>query len=86
MWGLVDNPLSLNYNYIMKNRTMLPGVKPILKKVRAKNGTDIFYTYSNWSTTEIDGITFIAVVKELPNNYKNQVIHYMRKDNMEYVK
>jgi hypothetical protein len=70
----------------MKNPDMNPQVKPVLKKVRAKNGTDIFYTYSNWNTHEIDGVTFLPVVKEVPNNYKNQVIHYMRKDNMEYVK
>ena len=60
--------------------------KPILKKVRAINGTDIFYTFSNWPIETIDGVEFIAVVKEVPNNLKNQVIHYMKKDIMEYVK
>jgi hypothetical protein len=62
------------------------GTKSILKKVRAKNGTDIFYTYSNWAINEIDGVTFLPVVKEIPDPKKNQVVHYMRKDNMEYVK
>jgi len=62
------------------------GTKAILKKVRARNGTDIFYTYSNWATNEIDGVTFLPVVKEIPDPKKNQVVHYMRKDNMEYVK
>jgi hypothetical protein len=61
------------------------GGKAVLKKVRSKTNSDIYYTYSNWATNEIDGITFIPVVKS-PNKDENQVIHYMRKDNMEYVK
>lgn len=66
--------------YIMKK------AKPILKKVRAKNGTDTFYTYSNWPVEEIDGEKFIPVVKQMPDPKKNQVVHYMKKDSMEYVK
>ena len=61
-------------------------VKPLLKKVRSKTNSDIYYTYSNWATNEIDGVTFIPVVKSLPDSKKQQAIHYMRKDNMEYVK
>lgn len=61
------------------------GGKAILKKVRSKTNSDVYYTYSNWSTNEIDGITFIPVVKTIPDG-KNQVIHYMRKDNVEYIK
>jgi hypothetical protein len=61
------------------------GGKAILKKVRSKTNSDIYYTYSNWATNEIDGITFIPVVKS-SNRTENQVIHYMRKDNMEFVK
>jgi hypothetical protein len=61
------------------------GGKSILKKVRSKTNSDIYYTYSNWATNEIDGITFIPVVKSIPSG-ETQVIHYMRKDNMEYVK
>lgn len=60
--------------------------KSTLKKVRAKNGTDIFYTYSHWPIEEIDGQKFIAVVKQMPDPNKNQVVHYMKKDSMEYVK
>jgi hypothetical protein len=60
--------------------------KVIIKKVRAINGTDIFYTYSNWPIETIDGIEFIPVVKQMPDPKKNQVIHYMKKDIMEYVK
>jgi hypothetical protein len=74
----------------MKNvkKTPRPGMtgdKAILKKVRSKTNSDIYYTYSNWSTNEIDGITFIPVVKTVPDG-SNQVIHYMRKDNVEFVK
>jgi hypothetical protein len=61
------------------------GGKSILKKVRSKTNSDIYYTYSNWATNEIDGITFIPVVKGVPDG-STQVIHYMRKDNVEYVK
>jgi len=62
------------------------GGKAILKKVRSKTNQDIYYTYSNWATNEIDGITFIPVVKEIPDPKKQLVVHYMRKDNVEYVK
>ena len=76
----------------MKNNTRpgynatTTGSKAIIKKVRSKTNSDIYYTYSNWSTNEIDGITFIPVVKDIPDPKKNQVVHYMRKDNMEFVK
>jgi hypothetical protein len=62
------------------------GNKAILKKVRSKTNQDIYYTYSNWTTNEIEGITFIPVVKEVPDSKKNQVVFYMRKDNVEYLK
>ena len=65
--------------YTMKN------VKPILKKVRSKTNSDIYYTYSNWETKQIEGVTFIPVVKDLPNQ-KLQHTFWMRKDNVEYVK
>jgi hypothetical protein len=61
------------------------GGKAVLKKVRSKTNQDIYYTYSNWATNEIEGITFIPVVKTIPTG-ETQVIHYMRKDNLEYVK
>ena len=78
-------------NYIMKTLTKSPrpgytGGKAILKKVRSKTNSDIYYTFSNWDTREIEGVTFIPVVKEMPDNKKNQVVHYLRKDNVEYVK
>ena len=61
-------------------------LKPILKKVRAINGKDIFYTYSNWPITTIDGEEYLSVVKDVPSHSKTQVIRYMKKDIMEYVK
>lgn len=67
----------------MKNHRKPPGK---LLKVRSKTNTDVYYTFQNWDTQEIEGVTFIPVVKEVPDNRKNQVIHYMRKDNMEFVK
>lgn len=44
--------------------------------------TDVFYTYSNWSTKEIDGVTFLPVLKE-PNS-KN--VFLVRKDSLEKTK
>ena len=55
-------------------------VKPLLKKVRSKTNSDVYYTYSNWETKEIEGVTFIPVVKQMPSD-KTQVTFYMRKDN-----
>jgi hypothetical protein len=63
----------------------ITGGKAILKKVRSKTNSDIYYTYSNWTPKEIEGITFIPVVKNIPTS-ETQVIHYMCKDNLEYVK
>ena len=60
-------------------------VKPLLKKVRSKTNSDVYYTYSNWETKEIEGVTFIPVVKQMPSD-KTQVTFYTRKDNLEVVK
>jgi hypothetical protein len=60
-------------------------IKPILKKVRSKTNSDTYYTFSNWDTREIEGVTFIPVVKEVPSE-KLQHTFWMRKDNVEYVK
>ena len=68
-------------------RTMNPKIKSKLLKLRAKNGgTDIFYSYTNWTMNIIDGEEYYPVVKSIPSNEKNQVIHYMKKVNMEIVK
>ena len=65
--------------YIMKT------VKPILKKVRSLTNSDIYYTYSNWESKEIEGVTFIPVVRDMPNE-KLQHTFWLRKENVEYVK
>lgn len=57
-----------------------------LRKVRNKlNQEDVYYTYSNWEVKEIDGVKFLPVVKQ-SNPKALQQIHYMKKDNMEYVR
>ena len=62
-------------------------VKSIVKKVRARNGTDIYYTISTWPTKEIDGVTFIPVTKEHPDDsHQTSMLHWMKKDTMETVK
>ena len=60
--------------------------KPVLKKVRYKNGLDTFFTYSNWDTKEIEGVEYLAVVKKDPSNHETQMLHYVRKDAMEFIK
>jgi hypothetical protein len=59
--------------------------RQILKKVRSHTNHDIYYTFSHWEPKEIEGVKFIPVVKNPPNN-QTQTIHYMRKDSLEYVK
>lgn len=44
--------------------------------------TDVYYTYANWDTKEIDGVSFLPVLKDL--NSKN--IFYIRKDSLEKTK
>ena len=67
----------------MKNNRKPPGK---LRKVRSKTNTDIYYTFENWDPQEIEGITFIPVVKDVPNDLKLQQIFYMRKENLEFIK
>jgi hypothetical protein len=57
-------------------------VKPLFRKVRSKSNFDIYYTSSIWENKEIEGITFIPVTKDV----NDKQIHYLRKDNVEYVK
>lgn len=59
-------------------------VKPIsFRKVRPRNGTDVFYTSPSWETKEVDGVTFVYVVKD-PNSSDSPKL--MRKDSLETVK
>ena len=60
--------------------------KNVLKKVRYRNGTDIFYTWSIWETKEIDGVEYLPVMKWSPEDKPEQIVHFIRKDTMEYVK
>jgi hypothetical protein len=60
--------------------------EPKLLKVRVKNGGDTYYTFSNWETKEIEGVTFVPVNKMMPSQSVTQQIHYLRKDWLEYVK
>jgi arsenate reductase-like glutaredoxin family protein len=61
--------------------------KPQVRKVRNRlHHDEIYYTYSNWDLVEIDGVQFIEVVKQPPNNNKLQQIYKMKKDNMEFIK
>ena len=57
-------------------------IKPLFRKVRSKSNFDIYYTSSIWENKEIEGITFIPVTKDA----NDKQIHYLRKDNVEYVK
>jgi len=58
----------------------------LIRKVRNRlHHDEIYYTYTNWETKEIDGVQFIPVVKQ-PQEQKLQQIHYMKKDNMEFIK
>ena len=66
----------------MKNSTK----KPVLKKVRYKNGLDEFYTYSNWETKEIEGVEYLAVTKSDPSDHQTKQLYYVRKDAMEFIK
>lgn len=44
--------------------------------------TDVYYTYSHWPSKNIDGITFLPVVKNLTEKTR----YYLRKDSLEKVK
>ena len=57
----------------------------IWKQVRSKTNPDIYYTYTEWTDHEIDGIVFIPAVKEMNPN-RTQQVKYLRKDSIEYVK
>ena len=61
--------------------------KPQVRKVRNRlHHDEIYYTWSNWDTIEIDGVQFIEVVKQPPSSTKLQPIFKMKKDNMEFIK
>jgi len=59
--------------------------KPIKLRNRVSI-TDIYYSYVGWPSKEIEGVTFIPVVKNDPSDSTTQVLHYMRKDSLEKIK
>lgn len=44
--------------------------------------TDVYYTYAHWPSKEIDGVTFLPVVK----NLTEKTTYFLRKDSLEKVK
>jgi hypothetical protein len=60
--------------------------KPYIKKLRSKLNSEVYYTWSNWETKDIDGVEFIPVVREEPSDSKLQYTFFMKKDNMEFIK
>ena len=80
---MLDRPPSFGYNYIMKNYRKHPGD---LIKVRVRATSEVYYTYTKADTKEIDGITFIPVIKNPPPHRTVEQVYWMRKDNMERVK
>jgi hypothetical protein len=44
----------------------------------------VFYAFSNWHTKEIDGVTFLSVVKN-PPSHNTQITHWIRKDSLKRV-
>jgi hypothetical protein len=48
--------------------------------------TEQYYTFAHWASKDIDGVSFLPVVKEPPSQYKTQTMHYMRKDSLKEIK
>ena len=58
--------------------------KPILLKVRSLTNSNIYYTYSNWESKEIEGVVFIPVVRDEPTGALQHTF-WVRKENMEFL-
>ena len=56
--------------------------KPTLIKVKPRNGTDVYYTSKQWDTKEVDGVTFVYVIKNISIR---ETPNLMRKDSLEYL-
>lgn len=55
-----------------------------MKKVRSKfNPNEIYYTLSDWGTKEVEGVTFIYVIKNIG---VRETPKLMKKDSLEFVK
>ena len=58
--------------------------KPQMRKVRnLRDHADVYYTMTDWETKEIDGVTFIYVVKNIGIRDMPKL---MRKDSVEFFK
>jgi hypothetical protein len=68
-----------------KNLSEVPLMEKPIKLRNRFTVTDVYYTFANWPSKEIEGITFLPVVKNEPSN-KTQDVHYMRKDSLEKTK
>lgn len=58
--------------------------KPAFRKVRnLRDHTDVYYTSSDWETKDIDGVTFVYVIKNIG---MREMPKLMRKDSLEFFK
>lgn len=64
--------------------------KPETLKVTSLTNSDVFYTVSTWPSRWIDGVEFISVCKQNPDDpehrMKTQLLNRMRKDNVKIEK
>ena len=70
------------FNYVDKNMMK----QKLITLCNTFAPTEKYYTYSHWETKDIDGVTFLAVVKQPPTQEKTQMLHYMRKDSLKELK
>ena len=47
---------------------------------------EVYYTFADWPTREVDGMEFLSVVRQKPTQEKKQSVYYVRKDSLEKVK
>jgi hypothetical protein len=67
----------------LKSKSKLPQVIKVRNKLHLD---EVWYTCTDWTLKDIEGVSFIPVVRNYPDMHKTQQIHYMKKDNMEYLK
>ena len=56
---------------------------PPIRKMRVITNGEIYYTMPDWETKEVDGVTFIYVIKSIG---VRETPKLMRKDSLEIVK
>lgn len=78
--GTIDLvPLLLYNTFIMKKLKKTHHIKKVCSKF---NPNDIFYTDTSWDTKEVDGVTFLYVIKSINTKETPKL---MRKDSLEYI-